>query len=180
MRRIVIVVIGLAVIGIAIYLFSPSRKRSLEWHKQQYADAVFNRNKGVFGEVRWPFARAAAAVGQTNIIGTRHQQRIERCQEALMKLGYLERRTFVLTNQSAAKVMSRLARTKVFKEGMSPGHISVSPAMSMVFDWEGHEVMLGVALQPEDSTRLVLIAPPRDFDLWEELCRKADMPNALD
>jgi hypothetical protein len=168
--------VALAPIGIAAYLPSPPKKRSLEWHKQQYTEAVFNRNKGLFGKLRRPFARAAARAGHPNMVGERQRQRIHACEKALVELGYLEQRTFVLSNQPAAYVMAQPVRTRAFKDATSPGCISVSPTMSMIFDWEGHEVMLGITFRPEDTTRLVLVAPPRDFALWEELLRTVDAP----
>ena len=85
--------------------------------------------------------------------GGSHQRRVDHLrfhQNALLKLGYLQQRVFIISNRPASKVQLKLI-------GM--------PGDNMQF----------VTIEPRGTNRLVIIAVREDMPLWEDLVREGDV-----
>jgi len=95
------VVAGLIVvvaIGVGTYLLSQPRRGTVEYHKRKYAEA---------GMPEWVLKKGVPAVLQ-NLYERRFVREFEFHRSALIELGYLERRLFVVTNRTPLEIVGAL------------------------------------------------------------------------
>ena len=113
----------------------------LEFHKEKYLEARIG--SGDWTD-RW---------GRGGEDAASHQRRVDQLrfhQKALLKLGYLQQRVFMISNRAASKVQLSLV-------GM--------PAENLQF----------ATIEARGANRLVITAVKEDMPLWEDLVRDADV-----
>jgi hypothetical protein len=145
-RRIVIG--GVAIIAvIGVLAFSEPRKGSTEWHKREYLRA----RAGRWTDDAVNFVRRALGMGIHSSELDERKRDIHR--DALLKLGFLEERTFVVSNREADIVAREATRAH-------PGI------------WE--KQLWTVYLI--DTNELMVVDVREEMPQWEELIHKADVP----
>jgi hypothetical protein len=142
----------LAVVGVGGYLFYDFREpqlRTVEYHRQ----ALLKEPGPIY---KYVAERVPSAIGQALL-----EKPIRRARfhwDALVKLGYLEERIFVLSNRSPYAVdESRLLRLELLRT--PPNHDDRLTSFTDI------------------GTNTITIVAPRDqIPLWEKLIREADVP----
>jgi hypothetical protein len=154
-KRITISLLIVLAIGGAAFLFRQPKEGSIEWHKRKYLAAedkmrgrtwftpVANAYHKVTGTVRSLPVRDA---GEMQLL---HSER-ENHRTALVELGYLVQRTFLVSN-SPAVVGNRVIRSP----GVPGGRYSL------------------ITVSSDD---IKITAPPADMPKWERLIRQMDLP----
>jgi hypothetical protein len=150
-KRIIIGLLAAAVIGVVVFLISGPKRGTVEWYKREYL-AELNRLHGreslvkrfVRGIYEW--TGIGQPIGQT-------ERGVVAQENALIKLGYLERREFIITNLpigNAVEVIGREAATAI------PGLCRITTG--------------------EKTNAVVVTAVREDMPKWDELIRKLDVP----
>ena len=94
-KKTLIIGIGLMTIAAGTYLITEPRKGSVEWHKQKYLAAA---NGSPLSEMRNRIAARLRGKRYVPQLSSDRSGRIERHQQALLELGFLEERRIVPTN----------------------------------------------------------------------------------
>jgi hypothetical protein len=152
-KRIVIGLLILSAIGTGVYLTAPSepKKGSVEWHKQEYL-AARNGNSAMF-RLRSVWSRVTGDKFYT----ANYRYRSEGMQSnrtALIRLGYLTERTFVISNRPTREVISN-------------AWFNVSTNIDADF----------IRVEARRGTNIIEVSTVSgDIPKWEEAIRKADVP----
>jgi hypothetical protein len=149
-----IVIVVVAGIGITAYKLSQPKKGTIEWHKKEYLSAfkqpwtkqaqnLWNRVRGKPQSVSYTLGQFARAEGH---------------QRALITLGYLEEREFVISNRTINDVIHESSRIIL----ADPRWRRASP------DFVENRV--------DGSNVLVTVARREDMPIFVDAVRKADVP----
>ena len=152
-KRIIIGLLAVVVIGVVVFLISGPKRGTLEWHKREYLaelDRLYGRESLVkrFARVIHEWTGMGQRIGQT-------ERGVVAQENALIKLGYLERREVILTNLpigNAFQAIGREAATGI------PGLCRITAG--------------------EKTNVVVVTALREDMPKWEELIRKLDVPES--
>jgi hypothetical protein len=148
------VVIGLAVLAVAVvgvYVLSPPRRGTVEHHKEQFLDAHYS------GQVaQWIVPRGPRALRVAYF--RRKEEQINFHRRALVELGYLGERVFVISNQPSWEVENAL-------------RLSVDAVFTAVAP---HVNFAAVLESRTNSVRVV--APVNEMQKWEDMIRGLDVP----
>ena len=147
-KRFVISVITMAVIGVATYMLSQPKRGTVEWHLRElrHIDGIVDQWIGRYG------SRGMADMNR--------RQQIKEWQshtDALIKLGFLERRLFTVTNNRPQEIARALWNAR---------------AQHPDVNWE----FGGPEYDDTTTNELAVMAPPNEMPRWETLIRKADAP----
>ena len=147
MRKRIVIGIGALVVGggIVVVVLRPWESQ-VEYHKREYFAA---RNGRFLDHVRETWNRV---VGQSTDYRER-AARMESHETALIKLGYLEERTFAVSNRPAAGIAVEIGN---FHPGIAKGRL-----------WNVFHT---------STNELAVVGVREDMPKWEELIRKADVP----
>jgi hypothetical protein len=157
-KRLIIAAIAVVVIGIGAYVLSQPRKGTVEWHKKQYLNAMkWSWSHRLM--VTWDRIRGKGR-SPHRILDARALERRDEHRAALLRFGYLQERKFWLTNQSARQVAFS---------------VSTKAAEKVLVD-ERRSFLTLMIYGPGETNLLTLIAVGEDVPIWEELIRKADVP----
>ena len=143
----------LAIIGVGalVWLVTQPKKGSLEWHKREYEAAAQGsltfRLKNLWWQIRGEDRRSRVISEERN----EHQQ-------ALIHLGYLEQREFVISNRSIDEVINEVAR--LFR---------VRPTR-----WGLQDVFLDV--DTRGTNIIIIVAARDDMPVVAKIIRKTDVP----
>jgi hypothetical protein len=107
-KRMAIAAIAAGVIGVAAYVLSQPKEGTVEWHKREYLDAMRWRWSDRL-EVMWDRVTDKSN-RRYRVFHPEDLKRRNAHQAALVRLGYLQERTFYLTNRSAGEVASSAAK----------------------------------------------------------------------
>lgn len=155
-KRLVIGAIAVVVIGVGAYVFTQPRKGTVEWHKEKYMKC-FNR---MWGNTLWARTKRAA----TRVVGLpppttpdpRAETQARSHLTALVALGYLTERRYVITNQTLQDVLARTYRDRRFLgKKYTPLHLTE---------------------RVQGADQLAIIALPEVALHYDDLIREADGP----
>src|SRR5213594_3836470 len=102
-KRIVIGVVAIIGVGVLVFVVSQPRKGSLEYHKREYFDAQPG------GGWRDVLRQLLGREPMSREVSKEDQARMKFHEKALIKLGYLEEWTFIVSNQPPTNVLNALA-----------------------------------------------------------------------
>jgi hypothetical protein len=159
MRKwIVIGLLALAVIGVVAFVLTRPKEGTLRYHLSEYLTLQRQISQGT------PMERTRNIVnrmfGRRGYVGLSvdHFARVEEHRKALIDLGYLEQREFVLSNRPANQVISE--------------HNTLIAADRR---WQGYRrEFLQVTLR--GTNVIVIVARREDMPVSAEAIRKADVP----
>jgi hypothetical protein len=100
-KRVVIAIFLAGTLGTIVYLLSQPKRGSVEWHKREYCDAV--QADGAFE--RWVDAKAANKL--RIFFDHRRNKRLQYHRKELLRLGFLEERTVLLTHITYPEIWER-------------------------------------------------------------------------
>lgn len=149
-KRIAIGLLVVLVIGAgAIWYSSHLRRRenSIEYHKQGFMTVRADAEVGFVRRAYRSLESAGIVPRTTPDFVKREQHR-----DALIRLGYLQRRVCVVSNYSASKIVSEMSR--ITADIVNTGGV-----------WE---------VQRSQTNRVIVTAPPADLDRLEAAIHKAD------
>jgi len=143
---------GLVVLGIsaATYVSRP-RLRSVEYHKKQFLDAHYSGQVAQWIVPRGPRALLVAYF-------RRKEEQINFHRGALIELGYLGERVFVISNRPSWEVENAL------RFSLDAVFTAVAP----------HVNFAAVVESTTNSVRVV--APVNEMHKWDDMIRKLDVP----
>jgi hypothetical protein len=145
-KQIGIALFAVVAVGVLIVVRVRREERSIEWHKQQYVKAGTGRTWG--DQIRELWGRV---IGKP-YMGEGRLNRMGRHRRALIRLGYLEDRTFIVSNPSP------------FTGGANrPKRV------------RGPEYMYGDPTA-QGIDRVRIIGVKEEMPQWEALVRKYDTP----
>ena len=113
-----VVVVGMA--ATVSFVVTRSRERSIEYHTRKYLDALHGRTKYKLRELWFYITRQSFDVAERVL---RDERQLESHQRALIKLGGLEERTFVISNGDVSDVMpfaNPMFSPRAFVSSISP------------------------------------------------------------
>jgi hypothetical protein len=152
-KRIAIAVLAIVGVGILAHALTEPKEGSIEWHKREYFKARGQNGSMIRNFLRVVWSKInprAAEPPQENI------DRMDSHYEALMKLGYLEEKAFLVSNRTSLAVADTLFFT----------HTNVFADKDVAFS----RIDIG-------GTNIISIISPRDeMYKWERLIREADVP----
>ena len=171
-KRIIIGLLAIVVIGVVAFFVSRPKNESLEHLKGKYVEACSTRLKSDQWRYKW-----SRLWGEGKPWGTyyRHtRERVVSAERPLIKMNYLEARTFVISRRDPAAVGADII------EAWTVRFPNRTPVLS-VLDTNNFAL---VALRQSEviarlrtaGDKLLLVAPREDMPVWEELVRKADVP----
>ena len=143
-RKWVVAGLVLIAIGVGAYLFSQPRRGTIDYHKQKYAE---------LGMPEWVLKKGVPAVLQ-NFYERRFVREFEFHRSALIELGYLERRLFVVTNRTPGEIVDAL----LMDAQQNP----------QLWEYSGPT--------PRGRNNVEVIAPAEKMTRWEKVIREADVP----
>jgi hypothetical protein len=158
-KRIAIALLIVSVIGIATYFVSQPKKGSVEWHKREYLRATEEAWR-IGLKPRWSdkiVNHWRQLRGQPNI---NYHAEVADHQEALIGLGYLQVRTFVVSNRPVDYVASNIW----FRA-------SVETRTNILDSFSRMSTARGANL-------IDIVARKDDMPKWEEMVRQADVPES--
>ena len=149
-KRIAIGLLVVLVIGAGAFWYSSyvqRREDSVEYHKQGFVTVRADAQKGFVRRAYRSLESAGIVPRTTPDFVKREQHR-----DALIRLGYLQRRVCVVSNYSASKIVSEMSR--ITADIVNTGGI-----------WE---------VQRSQTNSVIVTAPPADLDRLEAAIHKAD------
>jgi hypothetical protein len=149
-KRIAIGLLAVLVIGAGAFWYSSylrRRENSIEYHKQGFETVRADGQEGFFRRT-YGSLESAGIVPRT----TPDFVKRERHRDALVRLGYLQRRVCVVSNYSASKIVSVMSR-------ITAGLLNTGGV------WE---------VQHSQTNSVTITAPPADLDRLEAAIHKAD------
>ena len=149
-KRIVIAAVAIVVVGVLAYVVSRPKRGSVEWHKREVIQAA----KGDWRDRAHNLWNRVTGREELFHSNDRRSSNLE----ALLRLGYLEQREFVVSNRSLDKVFHQshqLARTDRRWRRLQKWFIDV--------DRKGTNVV-------------VVVATREDMPILSEAIGKADVP----
>jgi hypothetical protein len=160
-KRIVIGVIAVVLVGVIAYVIMQPRKGTAEYHKKEYRAA---REK-MYG-VKW-YSPVTRVLGKVVPVPQRRkamsyaevadlQRRQDAARDALIKVGYLVEKKFTVTNHPASSLIEWVL---VASRDVIPQETRYYSCVLLV-----------------QSNVIVMAATAEDLPRWEELIRKADVP----
>lgn len=155
-KRILIGGIAVILIGIAAYMLSQPKKGTVQWHKAKYMECV-NRMWGttLWGRVQ-RYAKQTVGIAAPEIPDRRAQTEARSHLSALVDLGYLSERRYVITNTSLNDVLAR-----TYQQRRIFGRTYLPPDLTE---------------RVEGADRLVVTALPDLALQYDDLIRQADAP----
>ena len=148
------IIIGLvAAIGVVVFLVSGPKRGTVEWHKREYLaelDRLHGKESLVKRFVRgiYEWTGLGQPIGQTD-------RGVVAQENALIKLGYLERREFILTNLPTGNAVQAIGREAA----------TAIPGLCRITTGEKTNVVVVTALR-------------EDMPKWDVLIRKLDVPES--
>jgi hypothetical protein len=154
-KRIVIGLLAVVVIGVMAYFVSqPQPKRgSVEWHKREFVRA--RDGKPMMLRLRAAWDRFTSHGNKWRAADYwRRSEGMQSNRTALIRLGYLEERTFVVSNRPVNEVIS---------------NAWFNAATNIDVDF--------IRVNTRRGTNMIEVSTVRgDISKWEELIRNADVP----
>jgi hypothetical protein len=147
-KRIIIALVAIVAIGVLAFVFSQPKRGTVEYHLRAYR-AELDRYHGRQSFIKASFYRVRVWFGPYTTVVT--DQEVVAQENALIDLGYMERREFTVTNLSAEHAVSTIGRAAMTA---MPGlcRITAGPRPAVVV----------VAGRREDMAK------------WEQLVQEAD------
>jgi len=154
-KRIVIGLLAVVVIGVVVFLLSQPNRGSVEWHKREYLAARDRATGSTWRDrVKRVYHNIRKTAPPPESWGLQQQKNAEKMSSnftALLRIGYLTKRRFVLNNQLGSEVEN---------------------AIRKAFDC-GRNAFVRI----ESTTNVVLIAAPTAImPQLEEFVQKTDVP----
>jgi hypothetical protein len=169
--------LAVVVIGVLATWLSQPKRGSVEWHKREYRDA---RMRVLQREGLWQGVRAFCyrSLGKrvptmTNAERQAVHKRIGEHEEALVRMGFLERRKVTNRTGAGLVVWMRLAGSKEAIDGYAYGRMMDRNRKVLMWPYVEH-----------GSTSFIdgwfeLSAPSNDLPKWEALARSWVQPDPL-
>ena len=160
-KRIVIGLLAVVVIGVGAFFVSQPKEGSVEWHKRRFGDAQ-NVSMNWTRYPRWESAyRKWTGTSRPVRTFTQHEmavllEQMSTSRRALVKAGYLMERTVMLSNRGPTEIVATITPNR-----------SGIPVSYPNFTAFTHK-----------SNALVIVCAREDMAKWEELIRKADVPDS--
>ena len=162
-KRIVIGVIAAVVIGVAAYVLSKlsqPRNGSVEWHKAKYMKCFRRMHGNTVWERTERLAKRFVGIAPVTNTQTKGQLRAETEARyhlsALVRLGYLAERRYVITNRSLNDVLGRTYRERrVLGRKYMPLYLTE---------------------RVQGADQLSVVALPEVASRYDEMIRKAEVP----
>jgi hypothetical protein len=157
-KRIVTGLLAMAAIGVVAFLATRPKEGSLQYHLHKYATLQRQIEQGTFMERTRNVVNRF--IGRQGYVGLSvdHFARADEHRQALIDLGFLERREFVVSNQSALHVMAEHNRL-----------IVADPR------WKGYRREF-LDVSTRGTNIVVIVARREDMPLSVDAIRKADVP----
>jgi hypothetical protein len=157
-KRIIIGLLAVVVSGVVAFFVSQPKKGSVEWHKREYLAAMNHwMGRSLGDRVKQLSAKVFGVPGPE--LGRGRWSKVEFHRKALIEVGYLEERTFRLSNAVPKRVFA-----------------VVMKAAENVIPEERRGLVTIMSGGNRPTSPVAIICPRQDTAKWEELIRKADVP----
>jgi len=161
-KRIIIGLVAVVVIGVAALFLSQPKEGSVAWHKREYWAAKKALRPSWQYRLRTEYHRLTRTPDRRPVRGCESDELTQKVikmmtsWDALVEHGYLTRKEFFLIHQPMSRVANHLKR-------------AAQAEFSADTIWELRSTSF------ENS--IIVYAPLADRSKWEELIRKADVPD---